>query len=268
MVNLLDPIQLQARARLRRELLSTQTTDDGLTQWPIIIEGWSGQRQVFGFGVTTSDEIAMSILLARSALDVDTVVVFSDSRLFSPDLSSPAESEMLARYERGEVTLMSLAQQGHPGISEQIVILPADTTRGAYSPQMLGYLGKYSFGREVGLVWDPEPSTVLLDQGPDLSGKIPEGLAWALRDNGFSADGQIVPTADGGVLLWERLDKDILDFVASALDQVSEGRFVILNAASKITTAAGLTPGSAPGRIAIGNRDPHVVAQLVAREVA
>lgn len=265
MTDLLSPEQLNARARFRRERLTDQAGQEGVSEWPIVVEGWSGERQVFGIMVTDRDDLRGAVSVARSAFNVDTVVVFSDSRMFSLDQKNPDDQKVFESYQRGEATLLDLAKRGDPRVVDLLMILPFSIEHGASTPQTIRYLTRYAFGREVGLVWDIDNDKPAMSMD-SLKGRIPEALKWAMQDNGMGTDGQPIKAGDGAELMWEQLDAHRLLGVGNLLDQVTGGRFVILNAHPKITEAAGLAPGSAPGRIVAGNRSPEVVMQLVARE--
>lgn len=266
MTTLLSAEQLAARARSRREGISYQQSDRTASTWPITVEGWSGERQVFGFGLRDSTDLGGAVLLARSALNADTVVVFSDSRVFSPDMNDPADRRTLQRVQRGEVSLVDLATQGHPRVIEQMTIVPFNVERGITGVQMIRYLTRYTFGRETGIIWDIDTSGAA-PFADTFAGAVPDALTWGMQEYGLDIDNQPFRSTAGGVLMWEHLDTALLNGVAAALKSLSHGHFVILNADPKIAEAAGLAPGSTPRRVAMGNRDPDVVAQLVAREL-
>ncbi|WP_146188101.1 hypothetical protein [Mycetocola zhujimingii] len=258
-VDLLSPGQLAARARMRRE----RAIGDSQSDWSILIEGWSGGRQVFAFALPTLDALAGPLLVARSALNVDTVVLFTDSRVFALEPGDVDGQRTAERYQRGEVSLLELAMAGDPRVIDQLVILPFSVERGVLDPQMIRYLTRYESGRESGVIWDvdgDEPMTAT------ISGSVHGVLTWAMQDNAVGPDGQLAQP--GEALMWEELDAHLLGIVAAALNTASEGRFVILDAHPKVATAAGFAPLSAPGGILIGDTTPESVEQLVAWEVA
>ena len=263
MTDLLSTQQISARARARREHLSRHHTDDGASEWPIIVEGWSGDRQAFGLGVRTTADLVGTVLLARSALNVDKVVVFSDSRMFSPDLTDRGDREIFDRYGRGEVTLADLSAQGHPRVIEAVFTMVFDKDRGILETNAMRYLTSYFRGRETGVIWDDD-APMLTDP---LHGNTPAALTMAMQTTGLAKGSKQFQVADGGRLMWEDLDADDLREVVRVLGLATKGRFIILNADPKITAAAGLKPGSAPGRVAAGSREPEVLRQLLAREV-
>lgn len=263
MVDLLSSEQLIARARSRREQLSNQVSKGGFSGWPIVVEGWSNGRQVFGFAPTDSELIAQSVAVARSCFNADTVVVFSDARVFSPNMDDPEERRVYDAYMREEVTQDDLARQGHPAVMDLLLISKADVVNGVATPIMQRYLTRYSFGHEVGVVWD-EPTTQ--DDLRVQAGRIPDALEWSMRRYGVGTDGEPMKIAEGGQLIWEAFDSNVFESACGTLGDVSNGRFVVLNSDPKIGAASGLKDGSAPNRIAAGDRSPEVVMQLVARE--
>jgi hypothetical protein len=245
-IDLLSPEQLRSRAKSRRERLSSVLSDDGQTPWPVAVEGWRGDRQVFGFAVQDSEQLPPAILFARSTLDADTVVVFTDARMFTYAPDDAEGPKIFERYQRGEVTLLDLAKQGDPRVIEQVTVLPYSAEKGVHDVQSLRYLTRYTFGRETGVIWDVD-ETGLKMADHEISGKIPSALDWAMRVTGVGVEGRPFLIADGGDLAWERLDREVLEGTAAFLDEVSRGRFVILNADPKIGAAAGLSASSRDG---------------------